>query len=133
MIIKQKYWKMLFDASVYIKAFNGLWETVTGIALLFISKGFINNAFASQTVSEHISGGAKNFAAIYILAHGIINIFLAYSLYREKLWAFWVSIGFFSGSVIYLTYKLHNGPSLILIALIIFDLAFTFYLDFLMF
>ncbi len=125
-MIKQKYWHALFEASVFIKAVNGIWETIGGIALLFLSNGFINRAFASQSLTEHITAGTKNFAGIYILAHGLINIFLAYYLYKEKLWAFWVSIGFFSGSVVYLVYRLTDGPSPMLFALIAFDVFFTY-------
>lgn len=125
-MIKQKYWHTLFEASVFIKAINGIWETIGGIGILFLSNGFINKAFASTTLAEHISVGAKNFAGIYILSHGLINIFLAYYLYKEKLWAFWVSIGFFSGSVLYLAYKLTGGPSAMLFILIAFDIFFTY-------
>ena len=125
-MIKQKYWHALFEASVFIKAVNGVWETACGIALLFFNNGLINNAFANQTLAEHLTTGTKNFAGIYILTHGLINIFLAYYLYKEKLWAFWVSIGFFTGSVVYLTYKLTDGPSLILFILIAFDILFTY-------
>ncbi len=126
MILKQKYWHALFEASVFIKAINGIWETISGFALIFLSKGFINNAFANQSFTEHISVGTKNFAGIYILAHGLINIFLAYYLYKEKLWAFWISMGFFSGSVVYLVYRLTDGPSLLLYMLIAFDVFFTY-------
>ncbi|HEX3099968.1 MAG TPA: DUF2127 domain-containing protein [Patescibacteria group bacterium] len=127
MILKQKHWHTLFEASVVIKAINGTWETISGFALLFISNGFINKALAShQTITSHISSGTKDFAGLYILSHGLINIFLAYHLYRNRLWAFWVSMGFFSGSILYLIYRATSQPSLLLFTLIIFDTFFVF-------
>jgi uncharacterized membrane protein len=144
MLFRQKYWHKLFEASVFIKAINGIWETVSGFVLLFISKATIAHAFYGLTKQElgedhhdkvinvlnrsmeHLTSGTKNFAAMYILVHGLINIFLAYYLYKEKLWAFWVSLGFFGLSIVYLAYRAYNNHSMGLYALILFDVFFLF-------
>lgn len=143
-MIKQKFWHALFEASVLIKAINGAWETISGFAILFLSKNTINWFFYTFTGKagsdnshekilstltlgmQNLSEGARSFAGIYILAHGLINIFLAYNLYRERMWSFGVSLAFFSLSIVYLFYKLLQKPSLILFALIIFDVIFNY-------
>lgn len=126
-MIKQKYWHKLFEASVIIKAINGIWETIAGFAILFISSATIAHAFGGEIQNlQHLSTSSKEFAGIYILAHGLINIFLAYFLYKEKLWAFWVSIGFFTASIVYLGYRVINAPSLMLYGLILFDIFFMY-------
>ncbi|HEX3095946.1 MAG TPA: DUF2127 domain-containing protein [Patescibacteria group bacterium] len=144
MIIKQKYWHALFEASVFIKAINGAWETISGFTLLFISRVTIAHAFFGITKNElsedphdrvlgavnhsiqNLSAGNKDFVALYILSHGLINIFLAYYLYKEKLWAFWVSITFFSGSVLYLIFRASQSHSPMLYVLIVFDTFFIY-------
>jgi uncharacterized membrane protein len=143
-MLKQKFWHALFEASVLIKAINGVWETLSGFAILFLSKDALNHAFLKITSREliedpndrimnfltlgmqHLSTGTKNFAGVYILAHGIINLFLAYNLYKERMWSFGVSLAFFSLSVVYLIYKASIHPSPFLIALIIFDIIFNY-------
>lgn len=125
MINKQKIWHSLFEASVVIKAINGAWETICGFAILLMSSSAISSVFASYNKSaDHVSSGAKNLAGIYILAHGLINIFLAYHLYRDRVWAFWVSLVFFSASIVYLAYRSLGHQSVMLYALILFDIVF---------
>lgn len=143
-MIKQRFWHALFEASVLIKAINGAWETISGFAILFLSKGALDKVFEAVTGKvnsnsshdkimntltlgmQHLSEGTKNFAGVYILAHGLINIFLAYNLYKERMWAFGVSLAFFSISIFYLFYKLILKPSPFLFALIIFDIIFNY-------
>lgn len=143
MELKEKYWHELFEASITIKAINGLWETISGVALLFITKAAINNAFIALTRKEltedaqdrfihflsiqlqHLSSNTKDFAGLYILTHGVVNLFLAYNLYRDRLWSYLVSIIFVSLSLLYLIYRVSHTHSLILIGIIIFDILFT--------
>lgn len=143
-MLRQKFWHALFEASVLIKAINGAWETISGFAILFLSKDTLNNIFFSITKKElaedphdhllntltlgmqHLSTGAKEFAGIYILAHGIINLFLAYNLYKERMWSFAVSLAFFSISIVYLVYRVIHHPTPWLFALIIFDIIFNY-------
>lgn len=143
-MIKQKFWHALFEASVLIKAINGVWETLSGFAILFLSKDSINQFFSIITGGkstdkshegilngltlgmQHLSAGTKDFAGIYILAHGLINIFLAYNLYKERMWSFVVSFIFFGLSIIYLMIKVIHHPSPWFFALIIFDTVFTY-------
>lgn len=143
MKLKEKYWHGFFEASIAIKSINGLWETISGAALLFITKASINNTFIALTRTEltedpqdkfihflsfqlqNLSSNTKDFAGFYILTHGVVNIFLAYNLYRKRLWAYLVSIIFVSLSLLYLIYRVSHTHSLILIGIIIFDILFT--------
>ncbi len=117
---KRNFLHTLFEASVIIKAINGTWETISGLGLLLFSHVTVAHAFSG--IAKHdMTRGTQDFAGIYILSHGVVNIFLAYYLYKQKLWAFWVSISFFGASMLYLGYRAMNHPSLILYWLILFD------------
>ncbi len=142
MILKEKYWHRLFETTVFLKAINGLWETISGFALILISKTALENSFIALTRKEltedpqdklitflntqlqHLSSSTKDFAAVYILAHGILNIFLAYHLFKDRLWAYLVSITFTALLTPYLIYRVSHTHSNILIAAIIFDILF---------
>lgn len=143
MFLKEKYWHRLFEATVFIKAINGFWETISGFALILISKTTLDNTFIALTRKEliedpqdklisllntqlqHLTTSTKDFAAIYILAHGILNVFLAYHLFKDRLWAYLVSIAFAVMLTPYLIYRVSHTHSNILIGAIVFDILFT--------
>ncbi len=139
-IIQEKYWHRFFELGITLKAINGLWETVTGFLLLskvnflywfyivsqnelvedpndkffnFLSHGFLN-----------FSADAKKFIAIYLLVHGILNIFLAIQLYRQKHWAYLAMMATALIFVIYQIYRISVYHSLFLTFLTIFDAVF---------
>ncbi len=143
MLFKEKHWHNLFEASILIKGVNGLWETISGFALIFITKNTINNTFILLTRKEltedpqdtfihflniklqHLSTNTKNFAAIYILVHGMLNMFLAYNLYKNRPWAYLASVIFAVLFILYLLYRVSHTHSGILIGVIVFDILFT--------
>lgn len=143
MLLKEKYWHSFFETTVFLKAINGLWETISGFALILISKTALDNSFIALTRKEliedpqdkligffnvqlqHLSTGTKDFAAIYILAHGILNIFLSYHLFKDRLWAYLVSIAFAIIFTPYLIYRVSHTHSYILTGAIVFDILFT--------
>ena len=140
--MEEKYWHRLFETTVFLKAINGVWETISGFALILISKVALENTFIALTRKEliedpqdkliaflntqlgHLTSGGKDFAAIYILAHGILNIFLAYHLFKDRLWAYLVSIAFTALLTPYLVYRVSHTHSSILSIAIIFDILF---------
>ncbi|MFA6416548.1 MAG: DUF2127 domain-containing protein [Candidatus Paceibacterota bacterium] len=138
----QKYWHELFELGVLIKGLNGLWETAGGLLFLFLSRETLSRWFLSVMHNElledphdkiinffshsanHFSSGTKTFVALYILLHGILNIFLAIQLYRDRHWAYLVAIGAMSTFVLYQLYRISVHHSPVLMAVTIFDICF---------
>ena len=138
----QKYWHQLFELGVLIKGLNGLWETASGLLFLLLSRGALNRWFFALSHSElleephdkitnffshglpYLSTGTKTFIAFYVLFHGLLNLFLAIQLYRDKHWAYLVAMGAMAISVVYQIYRISVFHSLILTAVTIFDLCF---------
>ena len=100
-----------FQVSMYVKGFDGVVETLSGIVLLFVSNDQIYNIAHRLTAHEllqdpddkwanmlligaqHLSITGKQMAALYLLAHGLVKLFMVVQLLREKLWAFPVALG----------------------------------------
>ncbi len=132
----------IFEFGVFTKGFNGIWETVSGILILISGKPIFAHLFSSLTrkelvedphdrfidyiiwVMQNIPANAKKFAAIYILIHGILNIFLAIQLQRKRLWAYLITIG---ANIIFIIYQIHRISlyhSRILTLVTVWDLLF---------
>src|SRR5205807_89789 len=79
--------------------------------------------FAQRHLVE-LSVGTRTFVGIYLLFHGLMNMFLAYNLYRNRLWAYPLSIAFTSVFFIYQMYRLTHTHSLILLVATVFDIFF---------
>ncbi len=141
-ILVEKNWHRVFELGVLFKGINGVFELVSGSVILFVSKQSFLSAFLHLSRGElledpndkvvgfamvwlqHLSTNTKVFAAIYILAHGLLNIFLAIQLYEEKLWAYWVAI---IASVLFMSYQLYRISlyhSLVLTVITIWDAIF---------
>ncbi len=138
----QKYWHELFEFGVFIKGFNGVWEIVSGFMILFLSKITLTNwffliaqnelledprdkfiNFLVQTL-QNFSSSTQILVALYILTHGLLNIFLAVQLYRDKHWAYLVTIGATLMFMSYQIYRISIHHSLILTIITIFDMFF---------
>src|SRR2546425_13267608 len=128
-----------FEIGVILKGLNGLLELIGGILLLAFPPSAIqrfvveltNNELSrdpSDFIATHLraaaddlSVGAKAFAAIYLLSHGVIKAGLVYALIKDKLWAFPWAIGVFGAFGIYQMYRYVLHQSGWLIALTVLD------------
>ena len=142
---KVKIWHGLFELGLALKGFNGLWETVSGTVVLLASKATLEKwliALAYRELLEDpddkvivfIAGtlldpatSTKTFVALYILLHGLLNIFLAIQLYRKKHWAYPATIVIIAVMISYQLYRIAIHHSVILTILTLFD-AFFIYL-----
>lgn len=133
---------ILFRLGVYAKGLNAFIELISGISLLFFS-GAINTMFVSLIKNELIddpadsfinyiyqifhslSVGASTVLALFILAHGIVNLFLFISLLKEKLWAFPIAIGIVSTFILYQFYRYSHNHSGALLFVTLLDIAFV--------
>lgn len=138
----EKQWHKIFEFGILLKAINGTLELISSLVILFTSQATFLEVFLRLSRGElikepndrfiawvtfwlqHISSDTKTFAAIYILLHGIINIYLAIQLYREKIWAYKLAIGFILVFMFYQIYRITLTHSLVLMLITIWDVVF---------
>ena len=123
----------IFEFGIFVKGFNGIWETVSGFLILFLSKETISKLFnwlADKEMFEYprdffinfalkflenLSYSTQTFIAVYILIHGLLNLFLAIQLHRDKIWAYLATISVMVILMFYQVHRiiLHHSPVLI--------------------
>src|SRR5467141_479567 len=118
--VKRSRLHVAFQIGVILKGLNGLLELIGGILLLAFPPSAIQR-FVVELTHNELSRRAQTFAAIYLLAHGVIKAVLVYALLKDKLWAFPWAIGVFTAFGIYQIYRYVVQPSGWLIALTILD------------
>lgn len=142
-LLQQEIWHELFEAGVFVKAFNSVWELLGGIFLLtrlhtWLARLFIfvgnsellggrDDFFSRITNSQvhHLSvTSTRTFVGLYLLFHGIMNAFLAYNLYKNRIWAYPTMLVFVSIFFVYQLYRLAHTHSPVLLAVSIFDIFF---------
>jgi len=137
-----KHWHKLFEVTLFMKGFNGVWETISGLTFLLLSKATLSHWFIKIARNELIEDpkdnvtnfivhtlldpttSTKTFAAFYLLIHGILNLFLVIQLHRDKHWAYPTTIGVMAVFMLYQIYRISIHHSLILVAITTFDLFF---------
>ena len=131
--------KRLFRISVTLKGLHAALEIAGGVALLAIGPGVLLRVMAALTqdqlardrrdviadaiyhVVQNLALGGKNFAAFYLLSHGILKILLVGALLRRKRWAYPVAEAVFGAFIAYQLYRFTFTRSIGLIALSLFD------------
>jgi uncharacterized membrane protein len=131
----------LFLLALLLKGFNGLVELVGGALALFVPLHRVNQLVLWMTASEieddpndwlantlidaaqRLSMGTKLFASFYLLAHGVVKLFLVYSLWREKVWAFPVALWLLGALVGYSLYRFTHTHSVALLVFGAIDLV----------
>lgn len=130
----------VFEISILLKAFDGLLETVAGLLLFFVHPQQITHFARWITLTElhqntnefwvrHFLHSANQFAltgglfaAIYLLTHGIVKIFLVAAILKEQLWAYKAMIIFLLLFIVYQVYKIIQQPTTWIVLLTIFDI-----------
>jgi len=130
----------MFDVAVAIKALNGLLELIGGYVLIF-KPGWIGTAVATWATSilddhpalpfadavarwgDGLTLDTEHFASSYLIAHGAAKLFIAWGLFREKLWAFPTALVVFGLLILYQLYRFAHTHSTTLAVLIVVDLA----------
>lgn len=137
-------WHTLFELGVFFKALNGAWETIAAVSYLFfgrlIARGFFF-IFGHELLEDphdkilgffmlafqHFSSSSRTFAAVYLLTHGILNLFLAVQLYRNRYWAYLFAVGVTAIFMIYQIYRIFLYHSLILGVITVWDMFFIIF------
>jgi uncharacterized membrane protein len=131
--------ELIFRISVALKGAFAVLEMILGVALLVIKPEFIMRAVAALTqdelaedsrdfianhvlgLVEHVAIDSRNFAAFYLLIHGVVKIVLVAALLKEKFSVFPWAMAVFGGFILYQFYRFTFTHSLGLIALSVFD------------
>ncbi len=142
-LFKRKVWHELFEAGVALKGINSVWQILGGLFLLtrlhswleyilvFFSRHQLLGgpedflfSFVSSQIHRLDIVSVRTFVGAYLLFHGILNAFLAYNLYRNRLWSYPVMMMFIIIFLVYQSYRLVHTFSLTLLFITIFDIAF---------
>lgn len=136
---KRLHW--VFETSLWIKALFALSEILAGLAAYLVPKQVFLSIVLRITGNEitedphdvvagfllhavqHLSVGSKEFAAVYLLAHGVIKLWLIVGLMRERLWYFPVSMVAFGLFIVYQLYRYTYTHSIWLLLLSVLDLG----------
>jgi uncharacterized membrane protein len=76
--------------------------------------------------SREFSVASQYFGVLYLLAHGIVKLFLFMMLRQKKLWAYPLTIVFLVLFIGYQIYRYTYSKSIWLVALTIFDIIMVF-------
>jgi uncharacterized membrane protein len=128
-----------FEIALILKGLDGVLELVGGVALLLIPRGRLVGWAAALTQHElsedphdfvathlldsahHLTAGGLIFAAVYLLAHGVVKVVLVAAVLRNKLWAYPWMIGFLLVFIGYQAYRFALQPGWGLVLLTVFD------------
>ena len=129
----------VFEVGILLKGLDGLLEIAGGLLLLFIKPAFVNHVVGALTqhelaedphdwIATHVlhstqglTAGSYEFAAIYLLSHGIVKIVLVWEILHNRLWAYLGLIYLTIGFMVYQIYRFSYDHSISLILLTIFD------------
>jgi len=135
-ILTKKLIDKVFELVILIKSIFGFFEALAG-SVLAISGGLVVNnwiiALTQQEISQDpndfianylikVAAGSHIFAVVYLIFHGLINIFLAIALLKNKVWAYPWAVAGFSFFIIYQFFRYFHTHSLLLLLLTIFDI-----------
>jgi len=131
----------LFQAAVVLKGVDGILELIGGVLLLSVSPAGLNRLVVALTQHElaeepddwlvaalrHAADGfsmeTKHFASAYLIGHGVLKVFLAVSLLRERLWAFPAALAVLALFVVYQSLRFVRTHSLLLLILTAVDIV----------
>ncbi|HKD97363.1 MAG TPA: DUF2127 domain-containing protein [Micromonosporaceae bacterium] len=130
-----------FEIGIILKGLDGVAETIGGLLLLFVTPSQINSLVTQVTqheltkdphdyiathllhYSQGLTSGTVMYAAIYLLAHGVVKVVLVGALLGNKLWAYPWLIAVLVAFIGYQTYQLALKFSIGLFLLTLFDIA----------
>jgi len=129
--------RRLFDIGVILKGIDGALQTVVGLLLLLKAdaiRGWLwmwishrpgekSGDLMATTLAKLaaiLSSDTGTFAAYYLIGHGVVKVFLAVNLLRERMWAFPVSIVLFGVFTVYQFHRftLTHSPTLFCLAVL---------------
>ncbi|HEY4320872.1 MAG TPA: DUF2127 domain-containing protein [Gemmatimonadales bacterium] len=137
---------ILFTIGVVVKAIDGLLEVAGGVLILFVTpdqgsrleRALIDNELPGRAhhfvathmahAVHHLANDGKHFAAIYLLAHGVVKVVLVAGLLLKMRIAYPAAIAVFLLFLIYQVFhytQTHSISMLVLSALDILVIVLT--------
>ncbi|HVW67260.1 MAG TPA: DUF2127 domain-containing protein [Candidatus Peribacteraceae bacterium] len=131
----------LFEIGILIKAIDGVLECIGGLLFLFVSRQFLYSIVTEITEHElsqdpndilantivhavaNLPEGTKIFGAVYLLIHGLVKIGMVIGLWKDKLWAYPVSLSVLGIFVAYQIYRFTHTHSILLAAFTVLDVV----------
>lgn len=129
-----------FRVGISLKGVGGLFEVFGGMVLWLVQPQKMNDivrricdallvdAPHSKIVSHVLNAsqkmadsGSTKFAAMYLLSHGVVKTLLVIALWRDKLWAYPLTMVVFSAFMGYQLHRFTRTHSWALIWLTVFD------------
>lgn len=107
------------------EAIGRLLEALTRGELAEDPNDFLATRLLHLSASDTLTAGGLRFAAIYLLAHGVVKVVLVAAVLRGKLWAYPWMIGFLLLFIGYQLFRIAVDPTVGMIALTIFDAILT--------
>ena len=129
----------VFQVSLAAKAAFALIEIVSGVAAYVVLQTALLRLVGRIAHEEVIEGrrdflthylfewaqgfsiSARHFTAMYLLAHGVIKVWLIIGLFRGKTSYYPVAIAVFGGFIVYQLYRFHFTHSIWLIVMTVID------------
>lgn len=145
-IKEEKEIYQLFRLSLFLKGAASFLEILGGILVFVIPPAFITNIVITLTrpelaeepgdfIATHLVTLAQQFAvsstvfiALYLLSRGIIKLGLILALFKNKLWAYPISLVVLGLFVLYQIYQIFTSHSLLIVGLTIFDLVVMYFI-----
>lgn len=131
----------LFQVAVVVKGVDGVLELVGGLLLALIGPTALHRlavvlarheladepddwvVMTLRHLAESFSVETRHFASAYLIGHGILKLFLAVTLLRERLWAFPTALSVLAIFVAYQLHRFVRTHSIVLLALTFVDLV----------
>ncbi|AOI44197.1 hypothetical protein WG70_23710 [Burkholderia oklahomensis EO147] len=130
-----------FEVSLWLKGIFALSEAVSGVAIYFASPRILltlvlwvtKDEFAEDPhdlvanflvhIVQHLSVSAQKFAAVYLLGHGVLKLWLIVGLLRRRLWYYPISMIVFALFIGYQLYRYTFTDSVWLLLLTVMDVV----------
>lgn len=139
--LDEKNIHLAFELGLWFKAIFAVSEIAAGAATWFVPQRLFLTLVLWVTKDEfaedphdlvanfllhsvqHISVDAQTFAAVYLLGHGAIKLWLIVGLLRERLWYYPASIVIFGLFIVYQIYRFAFTHSIWLLLFTLLDVA----------
>jgi uncharacterized membrane protein len=125
--------------ALWLKGANGVIELVLGFLLLFLSPEAMDRAIGWiaahgcgqvpwEFIARHLEAavdplarGARTFATVYLLGHGVVKVALVVGLFLRQNWSYPVAIALLLGFIAYQCFRWLHTHSMLLAFLILLD------------
>lgn len=121
--LEEKYVRIAFEVSLLLKGVFAAAEILAGMGAYFVTQQFLLRVVERITreelledprdfianylfqLAQHFSLSTRNFAAAYLLSHGVVKLWLIVGLLRRKLWYYPVALVTFGLFIAYQLYR----------------------------